>query len=570
MSETSNISPLHVIPLGGLGEIGKNMWLFRYKNEIIVIDCGLMFPSEEMYGVDFVLPDITYAIENQQYIKALIITHGHEDHIGGLSYFLHQLNDVPPIYGTKLTLGLVEDRLDHGLKEKIQWNEIKPRDKIELGNFTIEFLRVCHSIPDGIGMAIHTPVGIIIYTGDFKLDPTPIDGEITDLYKFAEYGEKGVLLLMSDSTNAERQGFTPSERQVGIAFKDIFYKARGRIIVTTFATNIHRIQQVINSAIELGRKIAVIGRSLERVVHKAMTLGYIYCPVDSFIRASDIFWYNDDQIVLITTGSQGEPMSVLNRMANRDHKYINVVPGDTVVISAHPIPGNERLVYRTINKLFTCGAEVVYESYAGMHVSGHASQEELKMMLNLTKPKFFIPTHGEHRHLIHHADLAASLNVNADNIMIIDNGDIVEFTPDSAIVIGQVPTGMVMIDGSGVGHVGDKILKDRRDLSREGVILMALTIDNTGKLIATPKITSKGFIVLGNEETVYQKAGEIIKAELNSEWEKNSSLSILDIERISTRVFMEFAYRQTKRHPIIVPAVQQISCPGSTTNMGGG
>ena len=556
---TENIDiPVNVIPLGGLGEIGKNMWLYCYGDDMIVVDCGLMFPTEEMYGVDMVLPDMSYVIENQKNLKGIIVTHGHEDHIGGFFYFLKQLDVIPPILGAKLTLGLLEDRLDQNLKKRVILHEVKPRDRVQLGNFLIEFLKVCHSIPDTLGLAIQTPVGTIIHTADFKIDPTPIDGNPTDLFKFAEYGEKGVLLLIADSTNAERVGYTPSEREVGMAFDDIFAKAHNRVIVATFATNIHRIQQVINAAVNSGRKIAVIGRSIEHVVHRAIALGYIVCPEDAMIRPSDLCWHEDSKIAIITTGSQGEPMSVLSRMANREHKYINVVPGDIVVISAQPIPGNEKLVFRTINKLFACGAEVVYESNAGMHVSGHASREELKMMLNLTKPRFFIPMHGEHRHLIHHADLAASINVKPENIIIMDNGDILELRSDSASIVGQVSTGILMIDGAGIGHVGDKILKDRRDLSRDGVLFITLVTDKTGKLVAEPRVVSKGFILVGAEENIYKEAAVMIKTLLDEEWNKTNFLDIPELDRLATQLVREFFYRLTRRKPIVMPVIQQL------------
>ena len=422
-------SKLNIIPLGGLGEIGKNMTVFRYGDDIILVDAGLMFPEDDMLGIDLVIPDITYLVENKDKVKAIFLTHGHEDHIGALPYVMKQIG--APVYGTALTLGILQGRLKENGVSSEACKIIKPGDKIHAGNFKVEFIRVNHSIPDAVALAIHTPIGIIIHTGDFKFDQTPVDGQVTEFNKFAEFGDQGVLALMADSTNAERPGYTQSEKIVGQTFDDEFRYAKNRIIVATFSSNVHRIQQVVDSAVRYKRKVAVIGRSMVNVVNISMELGYLKIPEGVLIDIDESNNYTPDKIVIITTGSQGEPMSALTRMAMSDHKKVDIVPGDTVIISATPIPGNEKLVSRTIDHLYKLGADVIYEKSNGVHVSGHASQEEIKMMHNLVRPKFFIPVHGEYRHLIKHAQLAGSLGMPRENIVVGENGSIIELTRNS-------------------------------------------------------------------------------------------------------------------------------------------
>lgn len=437
MAEKENNNKLSLIPLGGLGEIGKNMMAVNYNNEIMVIDAGLMFPEDEMLGIDIVIPDFTYLIENKEMIKGIVLTHGHEDHIGALPYVLKEIN--VPVYGTRLTLGLVQEKLKENNVANAKLNPIRPKDMIKLGrNFRVEFFKVSHSIPDVVGLAIHTPVGTILHTADFKFDQTPVDGEVTDFARIAELGNKGVLVLLSDSTNVERPGFTLSERAVGQTFDEIFRTAGERIIVATFASNVHRIQQVINAAYKYNRKVAIVGRSMVNVVTIAKETGYLSVPENTLIEIEEIANYARNRVTILTTGSQGEPMSALTRMAMSDHRKVEIIPGDTVVVSASPIPGNEKLVARTINQLFHQGAEVIHESVSGIHVSGHASQEELKLMLNLVRPKFFVPVHGEYRHLVKHANLASQLGMPTENIIVAENGQVLELTADTASIGGRV------------------------------------------------------------------------------------------------------------------------------------
>ena len=464
MDKVSN--KLNIIPLGGLGEIGKNMTAFRYGNDIILIDAGLMFPEDDMLGIDLVIPDITYLIENQDKLKGIFLTHGHEDHIGALPFILKQL-DVP-VYGTALTLGILEGRLEEAGVSTANLNVIKSGDRVRAGVFKLEFMRVNHSIPDAIGMAIHTPVGLIVHTGDFKIDQTPVDGQVMELNRFAEYGDRGVLLMMADSTNAERPGYTQSEKFVGETFDNEFRHAKHRIIVATFSSNVHRIQQICDTAVKFRRKVAVMGRSMVNVVNISLKLDYLKVPEGLLIDIDDIRNYSNDQIVVICTGSQGEPMSALTRMSMGENRKVQIVPGDTVIISAAPIPGNEKMVSNTINHLYMLGAEVVYEKANGVHVSGHASQEELKLMHHLVRPKFFMPVHGEYRHLVKHARLAESLGMDPKNIMIAQNGSVVELSRDKICVNGKVMAGKVLIDGLGVGDVGNIVLRDRRQRRRRG------------------------------------------------------------------------------------------------------
>ncbi len=461
---------LKIIPLGGLGEIGKNIMVLRYKDDMIVIDGGLSFPDDEMLGIDLVIPDITYLVENKEHIKAIILTHGHEDHIGGLPYILRQIN--VPVYGTKLTLGLLDAKLkESNYADHVKTHCISAGDVIKLGIFQIEFIRVSHSIADAVALGIKTPVGTIVHTGDFKFDQTPLNNQFIDYHKFAELGKAGVLVLMSDSTNAERPGYTFSERVVADTFDETFRNAKERIIIASFASNIHRIQLTISTAARYNRRVAVVGRSMVNVVSIASELGYLEIPEGTLIDLDEILQLPKDKIVILTTGSQGEPMSALTRMAMRDHKRVEIIPGDTVIISASPIPGNEKMVYRTIDHLFRQGAEVIYESVSGVHVSGHASQEELKLMLNLVKPKFFIPVHGEYRHLIKHAQLARDVGIPSENIFVVENGQILEFNRQRGSVAGRVTAGRVLVDGLGVGDVGNIVLRDRRLLSQDGLVI---------------------------------------------------------------------------------------------------
>ncbi|HEY9765626.1 MAG TPA: ribonuclease J [Chroococcales cyanobacterium] len=556
---------VQVIPLGGLGEIGKNMWVVRTEEDMVILDCGFAFPSEEMYGIDIVLPDFSYVINNAHLVRGIVLSHGHEDHIGALPFLLKQLN--VPVYGTPLTLGLVETKLSEygGLKGKVQLNCIHPRERLELGSISIEFMRVCHSIADGVGMAVHTPAGVIIYTGDFKLDQTPIDGETFDYFKFAEYGEEGVLLLLSDSTNAENEGFTPSERLVGEALDSVFIKAQKRIIVSTFASNIHRIQQVLNIAAKYGRKVAIIGRSMQKVSEQAHKLGYMDFPPDTVVRVDALADLPHEQTVIVTTGSQGEPMSGLARMASQDHKHINVVSGDTIIISAVPIPGNEKFVQKTINKLFSRGAEVIYEEdhvqgRASQHVSGHASQEELKIMLTLTRPSFFVPVHGEYRHLVHHSKLAANVGVSPDHILIAENGDVIELTPTSMRIAGKVPAAPVMIDGALLRDIGHNVLKDRKQLAMEGVLSVAVTVDNEGHLLGGPDLMSQGFVYSSEMQILTDDIKEAVVETIMREREKPDNLPIeaAFLRKVIQEDLAKFLYERTRRRPVIMPLLQVI------------
>lgn len=549
---------LLIIPLGGMGEIGKNMTVIQYGKEILLIDSGLMFPEEEMLGIDIVIPDITYLIENKEYIKGILITHGHEDHIGALPYVLQQIN--APLYGTKLTLGLVEGKLRETKlkKSNISMNVIKPPTTVKIGSFTVDFISVNHSIPDAVGLAIHTPVGIICHTGDFKLDQTPVNGEKADLHKFAELGSKGVLVLMSDSTNAEREGYTMSEKVVGSTIEDIFRTSEDRIIVATFASNIHRIQQIFDAAYKNDRKVAVIGRSMVNVVNTALELGYLTVAKSLLMDLDELNRLPKEKVVIITTGSQGEPMSALTRMAMSEHKKVEIMPGDTVLISASPIPGNEKFVARTIDHLFRQGANVIYEAISGVHVSGHASQEELKLMLNLVRPKFFIPVHGEYRHLIHHAQLAAEVGIPPENILIAENGRVLEFTKDSGKISGRVTAGKVLVDGLGVGDVGNIVLRDRRQLSQDGILIVVVTIDKeTTEVIAGPDIISRGFVYVRESEELMEQAREKVKQALRKCIEEDIS----EWSTIKSQVrehLGKFLFEQTRRRPMILPIIMEV------------
>ena len=480
---------LQIIPLGGLGEIGKNMTVIRYNNQMVVIDAGLAFPEDDMLGIDIVIPDYSFVLDNQELLLGIVITHGHEDHIGALPYLLKDI-DVP-IFSTKLTSGLIGTKLkEHGIRHP-QINTAKPGDSIKLGVFKIDFIRVSHSIPVAIGLAIHTPLGTIVHTGDFKLDHTPVTSEILDIYKFAELGNKGVLCLMSDSTNVEKPGFTMSEKRVGDMFDEVFRSAKERIILASFASNVHRVQQVITAAYNNNRKVAIVGRSMLNYATIAAELGYLDIPDGTLVELDEILRLPGNQACIITTGSQGEPMSALTRMAMSDHKKVEIMPGDTVVISASPIPGNEKSVARTIDQLFRLGANVIYEPMSGVHVSGHASQEELKMMINIVKPRYFIPVHGEYRMLIKHGQLAEQLGIPKENIFIAENGSVIEFTKNAACIAGKVHAGRILVDGLGVGDVGNIVLRDRKQLSQDGILIAVIALSaSTGKIAAGPDIVT--------------------------------------------------------------------------------
>lgn len=546
-----------IIPLGGVNEIGKNLTAIEYKNDIVVIDCGLKFPDEDMFGIDLVIPDITYLIKNKEKVSGIFLTHGHEDHIGALPYVLKQLN--VPVYGTKLTLGIVETKLkEHGLLSSTELVRVKPRDVIRLNSVSVEFIKTNHSIADSVAIAVHTPLGVVLHTGDFKVDYTPIDGELMDFARFAELGRKGVLAMMADSTNVEKSGYTNSERIVGESLTRIFGKTKGRIIIATFASNIHRIQQIIDAASVYGRKVAVSGRSMENIMNVAIELGYIEVNKDTLVSIDQINKYNNDQVVIITTGSQGEPMSALSRMAAADHRKVNIVEGDTIIISATPIPGNEKLVSKVINQLFKKGAEVIYGSQENIHVSGHACQEELKLMQTLVRPKNFIPVHGEYRHLKQHGELAIKLGLDSKNVVIPDVGDIIEVTRSGIRKNGSVISGQIFVDGLGVGDVGNIVLRDRKHLSQDGILTVVVTLSKENKtIVAGPDIISRGFVYVRESESLMDEARDIVRNTLLDCEEKNIS----DWATLKSNVRDElrsYLYEKTKRKPMILPIIMEI------------
>lgn len=547
-----------IIPLGGVGEIGKNMFVIRYRDDIIVIDCGLMFPEEEMLGVDFVIPDISYLKEHQDKIRGIFITHGHEDHIGALPFVLRELS--VPVYGPRLALALVEARL----KERNQSFPVAPvyvtaGQKVRVGPFEIEFIHVNHSISDVLAMAITTPAGVIIHTADFKFDQTPIDGVVTDYHTFAEYGSRGVLVLMSDSTNAERPGYTLSERQVWQAFDDAFRAAPGRIIVATFSSNIHRIQQVIDAAHNYSRKLCMLGRSMVNVAKTASELGYLSIPDGILVSEDELNKHNDDRMVLLSTGSQGEPMAALSRMAMGSHRSVSIKRGDTVIISASPIPGNERSVGAIINRLFKLGAEVIYEAVSGVHVSGHASQEELKLMINLTRPRYFIPIHGEYRHLVKHARLAREVGIPEERIFIPEIGSVLEFDSESGRVAGQVSSGTVMVDGLGVGDVGNIVLRDRRQLSQDGIVVVIVAVDKeTGVMLGTPEVITRGFVYVRESEEFIEAAREFVKRVLTQRRSGRIPTDWQSLRGVIRDSLASYFYERTQRQPMILPVIVEV------------
>ncbi len=549
--------PLKIIPLGGLLEIGKNMTIFEYDGEMIIVDCGLAFPEDDMLGIDLVIPDITYLEKNKEKIKGMIITHGHEDHIGAIPYFLKQI-DVP-IYATRLTVGLIQNKLEeHKLLRKTRLKTVSQGQTITLGKFKVEFIRSSHSIPDAVILGIHTPVGTVVHTGDFKVDYTPIDGERMDFGRLAELGNKGVLALMSDSTNSERKGYTMSERTVGEVFDRLFVNCTKRIVVATFASNVHRVQQIVNAAVANNRKIAVCGRSMINMIETAKELGYIDVPDNVFIDIDMIKSYTDEQLVIITTGSQGETMSALTRMAAGEHKKVEITPNDLVIISATPIPGNEKLVSKVIDDLMKIGAEVVYSSLADVHVSGHACQEEQKLMLALTKPKYFIPVHGEYRQLMAHSETAKKVGVDPKNIFMMTNGRVLELTENSARLAGTVPFGRIMVDGLGVGDVGNIVLRDRQHLSQDGLIIVVLTMDSsTGEVVSGPDVISRGFVYVRESENLMDDVIRVVREEIIKCEEKH----ITDWLTIKTNLkdtLRDYVYQKTKRNPMILPIIMEI------------
>ena len=547
---------LMVIPLGGLGEIGKNMTVIQYGNDIIVIDAGLAFPDDDMFGIDLVIPDMSYLIENRDKVRAVVITHGHEDHIGGLSYLLNEVN--VPVYATKLVCGLIEGKLKENHITNYTLNEVHHRDEVQIGCMKVGFIHTNHSIPDASALYFRTPVGTIVHTGDFKMDLTPVDGRQMDIHKFAELGRRGVLLLMSDSTNAERAGYTESETTVGHAFRKAFRAAKGRIILATFASNISRIQQAINTAVQFKRKVTVLGRSMVNNVQIAIELGYLDVPEGVLIEPDELNRYPDDQILILTTGSQGEPMAGLSRMASNNHRSVSIMPGDTVIISATPIPGNETGVGRTIDNLMRLGANVIAGRDKKIHVSGHASQEELKLMLELIKPKYFIPVHGEYRMLKTHGDLAVMMGVAKDHVLIGDNGQIFEFSNRSGHKTGHVNAGRVFVDGLGVGDVGNIVIRDRQQLAMEGVVIVVMTLaKGTSHPLAGPDIVSRGFVYVRDSEELIREAHDRVAAVL----ERCEAGNIREWAVIKSQVrdtLSRYLYEKTRRRPMILPIIMEV------------
>ncbi len=548
-------SKLRVIPLGGVSEVGKNMMVVEYEDDILIIDSGLMFPEEEMLGVDLVIPDITYLMEHKEKVKAIIITHGHEDHIGALPFVLSQLN--VPVYSTRLTNGLIQVRLkDRKTLARADLRIARPAEPFSLGKLRVEFFSVCHSIPDSAGLIIQTPVGTIVHSGDFKLDYTPVGGPPTDLSRLAQVGRQGVLLLLSDSTYAELPGYTPSERVVGEALDHIIADAPGRVIVTTFSSLLSRIQQVIDAAAKYQRRVFIVGRAMSDTTHIALNLGYLKAPEGILGQLDEAKKLPHNKVVFVTTGSQGEPTSALVRIANRDHPQLHVVPGDTVILSASAIPGNESLVNRTINSLFRQGAKVLYDKLAQVHVHGHGSQEELKLLINLVKPKFFMPIHGEYRHLRLHANIAESLGIPPENTFVMEDGDILELGPRSARKAGKTSAGNVYVDGLGVGDIGNVVLRDRRMLSRDGIVIVIVTIDGqSGKVIGRPEIVSRGFVET-KDAGVIEESRDVVVRGLDHSGRRSIDLGFINakVRDLLTR----FYYDQTKRRPMVLPFVVKV------------
>jgi len=548
---------LSIIPLGGIGEIGKNMFVVHYQQEIIILDAGLMFPEEEMLGVDIVIPDISYVLEHKDKVKAIILSHGHEDHIGALPFILPRLN--VPVYGTKLTLGLLRYKLEEkGILGDVELHEIGAGQELQIGSFQVNFFATNHSIPNSVGMIVKTPVGNIVYTSDFKFDHTPVSGEIMDFYKLAEIGREGVLVVLSDSTNAGRPGYTHSEKEVGQTLNEIFHAAEGRVIIVTFASNIDRIQQIVHAAADSGRKLAIDGWSMVNNVEIARELGFLSIPSKTLIEIEDIKKVPGHQTALLTTGTQGEPMSALTRLANGTHRKFEILRGDTVVMAASPIPGNEKLVSRTIDNLYRRGAKVIHEIQSGVHVSGHGSREDLKMMLNLLRPQYLIPVHGEYRHLVHHGKIAEEVGMDKENIFIVENGNVIEFSPSQARVLPSIQAGYVFVDGLGIGDVGNVVLRDRQVLSKDGIFIVVLTIDTeTMKVVSGPDIVSRGFVYVKESEELLEEAKEQVVSALDGLMRKNIS----DWSTIKNNVrdsLNKFLWEKTGRKPMILPVIMEI------------
>ena len=550
-------SNLKIIALGGLDEIGKNITIFEYEDEIVLVDCGLEFPDDDMLGVDIVIPDVTYLVRNKNKIKGLFITHGHEDHIGAIPYVLKQVN--MPIYATRLTAKLIEHKLEeHRLLRTTKLSIVEQGQIINAGKMSVEFIRSSHSIPDACMLAIHTPAGVVVHTGDFKVDYTPIDGQIIDFARLAELGSKGVLALLADSTNSERKGFTLSEKSIGPVFDSLFEGCKKRIVVATFASNVHRVQQIVNSAVKFGRKIAVSGRSMINMINSARELNYIDAPDNLFIDIDNIKNYTDEQLVIMTTGSQGETMSALTRMANGEHRKVNLTGNDLVIISATPIPGNEKSVSKVINQLMKIGCEVVYSSLADVHVSGHACQEEQKLILSLVKPKYFLPVHGEFRQLMAHRDTAIEMGIDKNNIFITSNGRVLEVNENEAKFTTSVPSGKVMVDGLGVGDVGSVVLRDRQHLSQDGLIVIVMSMDGqTGEIVSGPDVISRGFVYVRESENLMDDVKSFIKEEIDNMVEKH----IRDWSTIKSTLkddVRDFIFNMTKRNPMILPIIMEV------------
>lgn len=546
-----------VIPLGGLGTIGKNITVIEYKNDIVVIDCGMGFPDEQMYGVDLIIPDITYLLENKDRVKGIFFTHGHEDHIGAVPYILKQMN--MPLYGTRLTLGLIKSKLEqHGLEKSCQMHSVEPGDCIELEDIKVEFVRSTHSIAGACCIAVHTPEGIIFHTGDFKVDYTPVDAKTMDLERIGELGKEGILLLLADSTNVERSGHSPSEQTIGKTLMRLFDGVKGRVIVTTFASNIHRIQQIIHASSAHNRKVAFSGRSMERITEVARELGYLEIPDNTLINLEDMGKYTQDQLTIITTGSQGEPMAALARIAFGNHRMIRVEPDDLFIISASPIPGNDRLVSRVINELYKKGVEVIYKAIEDVHVSGHAYKEELKLMQSLTHPKFFMPAHGEYRHLKHHKDLAKQMGMKDDHIFIMQDGDVLELGREKAAVTGRVRAGNILVDGIGVGDVGNIVLRDRRHLAEEGMLIVVAAIDlETYSIMGGPDVITRGFVYAKNSEELI----EAVRVAATKELEMCLAYQMVEwymLKASIKKVVEQLLYEKTKRRPTILPIIMEV------------
>lgn len=548
---------LRIIPLGGLGEIGKNITAIEYEDEIIVIDCGISFPDEDMYGIDLVIPDIKYLLDNKDKVKGLFLTHGHEDHIGAIPYILKQIN--MPVYGTKLTIGLVESKLkEHDMLSKTNLIPISPGESIKLNKLIIELIRVTHSIAESCALAIHTPIGIVLHTGDFKIDYTPIDGKVMDLNRIAQLGQEGILLLMADSTNVERAGHSLSEKIIGETLNRIISNANGRVIVATFASNIHRMQQIADASMMYNRKIVFSGRSMENISNVAMDLGYLHIPEESIVGIEDLNRYPSDKITIITTGSQGEPMAGLSRIAYGSHRHISIEQDDLFIISASPIPGNDKLVSRVINQLYRKGVEVIYEDLEDIHVSGHAYKEELKLIHTLVKPKYFMPVHGEYRHLKHHSDLALKLGMDKSNVFTLETGQVLEISQDKAIATEKVHTGVVFVDGIGVGDVGNIVLRDRRDLARDGMVTIVVAINKeTYSIVSGPDIITRGFIYARESEDLIKKIKDVAKEEIEICLENN----IIEWQVLKSGVrksVEQLLYHKTKRRPSVFPIIMEV------------